>query len=748
MQLRPTRLRAPRGLAAVTALVLVGAGAQLLVAQPAAAALPAPVPVGNSQGKEIRLDWQPVPGATGYVVQVGVDENWSDDPVLELSTVATRLTLPVWLPHADYLWRVAAVQDKVRGRWSTSGAATTFTRAWPQQARPLTPASEREVPATDRPTFSWTPVPTASEYQLQVSNAPTFDGRPLGETQVQNPVTDTCFTTRTTVTPFTSQASARNASAGGCSFTLPPSPGGQYYWRVRPLDQVAGEVKEVVTTPVVDEGISNRPPPPKPLDLDTKACPTEPTSPEGLLDPCEPENEVEKGSWSVTTPFRYPGYQPAEAEQPFRELAPVPVHPLPTTGICNAAAVCSDFPTLSWTRVPGASSYRVYVALDPAFSNIQEIVDTRGAQWTPTAQWRQGTVGRSFSYVVQPCTSAGCGTVSPSAATSFRLSSPAVTGLAATVTRDEVLLRWDDFAATLASRAGKATSEAHAYRVQVTRADNPDFQAPLVDEATVDATSHVSPTRRYGDGEFLWRVQAIDASGHKLPWSAPRRFTRDATRPQVTRVSPAASVDAAGSVSVRFSEPVTGVSGQSVVLKAGGRALPVRVTQPESGLVVLDPAAPLLPGASYVLSVSDAVRDRNGNPIVPTSAPITVSRLADDASPVFRYTGRWARAQASDAKAGTFSVASRPAAVSFSVYGTGFALGSCSGAASGRFEVRVDGVLRVRGDAYRPYSRCGTMAVVPGLSRGRHEVKITVLGTRRPASRGTSVGVDALRVFG
>lgn len=225
------------------------------------------------------------------------------------------------------------------------------------------------------------------------------------------------------------------------------------------------------------------------------------------------------------------------------------------------------------------------------------------------------------------------------------------------------------------------------------------------------------------------------------------------TGPRVLRVGPSPVVLAASTIAVRFSEPVTGVTGQSMALTSGGRSLPVWVTQPEDGLVLLDPTAPLLPGGSYVLSVSSAVRDLAGNPVVPVRRPVTVSTLVDDASPVFQYGAGWTRPRATDAKAGRYSVASRPATVSFSLYGKGFALGSCSGTSSGRFEVRVDGVLRlpsvlrVRGDGYRPYSRCGTMAVVPGLAEGRHDVTLTVLGTKRPASRGTAVGLDALRVF-
>lgn len=51
--------------------------------------------------KDVTLTWQPVPGATGYRVEVGTDSQWSDTPTYAATSAGTRLTLPVWLPHAS-----------------------------------------------------------------------------------------------------------------------------------------------------------------------------------------------------------------------------------------------------------------------------------------------------------------------------------------------------------------------------------------------------------------------------------------------------------------------------------------------------------------------------------------------------------------------------------------------------------------------------------------------------------------------
>jgi hypothetical protein len=133
----------------------------------AAAPLQAPPVVGPSDAaralKDVVLDWSPVPGASSYVVQVGTDEEWSDTPTLELTTVASRLTLPTSLPHASYVWRVAGVSAQGQGRWSAAG---TFTRGWNAAPQLLAPLGGVVDPAAVIPTFRWTPVPTASEYQL------------------------------------------------------------------------------------------------------------------------------------------------------------------------------------------------------------------------------------------------------------------------------------------------------------------------------------------------------------------------------------------------------------------------------------------------------------------------------------------------------------------------------------------------------------------------------------------------------
>ncbi len=747
MPRRPARRR----LAAVGAAtaVLAGLVAPALSTPAAAAGLSAPRPLTTASTelqKVVELSWAPVAGAASYAVQVGTDPYWSDEAdVFPLTTVSTRLTLPVWLPHADYLWRVAAVGGTgVRGPWSATLDAAeepladvTFTRGWdPGQA----PHPQAQVAVEDDflPTFRWSPVRTASEYQLQVSTDPDFLGDPV-HTQARG-VIGSCFTTRTTVTPFNRQKAAANPGAGDCAFEgLGTAP--QVFWRVRALDQVAGEVQELVTTPVVGSGVSHQPPADAER-LDVTDCPA--ASPD-VLKACEPAHAVEKGAWSAVEVWDRQAPWPT-VEQDHRLLPVVDTAALPAA-VCSSTGSCRDVPTIDWDAVPGATSYRTYVALDRAFTNVQEIAETPGTSYTPTVQWRDSGVNASYHYAVQACTSVGCGPVT-STPPSFRKGSVPVRLRPAQVTRTDTVLAWDGYADVL-DGLGDATSEAAAYRVQVAEATDTAFSAP-VDDVVTDHASHVPTKKPYGEGAFRWRVQAVDASGHRLRWSPAGTFTRDVTAPVVKATSPLASVDPRASLTVTFSEPVTGVSAATAHLlptTAGAPAVPATVRISGSTLT-LDPTGTLPVGGSYALVLTGGIRDLAGNALAPSRRGVRVAPVVDDAHAAIGYAGSWSTLSSSMVSKGTYRVASASGATATTTTsGTGVRVHGCRGPSGGQFQLRVDGVVRATVDTYRSYSSCGTLAEVTRLKAGTHTVQVRVLGTRTKASSGTRIGLDGFRAL-
>ena len=777
--------------------------------------------------KDVVLDWRSVPDADSYVVELGTDEDWSDDAVHEEKTVASEVAMPSWLPHASYLWRVAAVNDGVQGAWSRNG---TFTRGWRARPELVSPAVGATV--SGRPTFSWTPVPGASAYQLQVSTSSTFTGGSALDADPArdqaSPTVDTCYTTRTEVTPFTEKVSAREDNAGPCVFSVLGS-GETVYWRVRPVDRYVDTAEEIATSPASSAGISYLPPNASSTELvsdcpgstpvpvptpsasaspspaaspgatpapsasatpSPSASPTRPpTAGEGDTSGCAPTHPVDLGRWSafraLTTTYAAPTTTPASS------LGIVPMSALPS--YCGTAAggspVCDDFPTLRWQAVAGAHRYRVYIALNDDYTNVQRIVETSALSWTPTDAWRESSVAESYHYVVQACSLAGCGRV-PGAAVlqsqTFRKKSPPARTATAKLpqsTVDGVELRWEDYGQTRRTSGGRTeTAGAYAYRVEVRSGGASFAQGAPVEMVTVDGSrcrpdatpvsgfredssldcddsataapsaagdviSYVSKEKAYPStpGALLhWRVQAVDPSGNRLPWSAPQSF--DPTGPVLT-VTPMTGLAADQTLTVTFSARVTGVTSGTLRL----RSTPSTVTPVGDGRTFKVKANSLMyAGATYVLEASPAIRDVAGNAHSPRPVTLRTNAQVDDRSAGLRLTGAWTRLSASGAVGGSYvrglPSAGRPATTSTAVFGKGVELKGCVGPGNGVLEVWADGARLARVDTYRAATGCGVVLskVTFPKGSGLHTVELRGTGQKNAAAKGAAVSVDAL----
>ncbi len=736
-----------------TVLLPLTALPSLAATEPVAAPLAAPLSLSPDDSaaayphtalQTVRLNWAPVAGATGYRVQVGRDATWSDDPVLTQDVVTSEFSLPVALPYASYVWRVAALQGSTVGHWtSESGlpqADAEFTRGWRTAPATVTPSGA----VGGRPEFSWTPVANASAYEVQVSGKEFADG---GQGQPVGPV-DTCYTVRSRVTFFTEQTQHGEDNAGPCTSTLLGS-GAPLHWRVRALDRFVDAAIDGATTPATAAGISDLPPSGAP-DANVPAnCPGDTGG------GCAPTHPVAAGSWSPVVDFTSTGVAPVGTYDPTFLVATASVASDPDN-LCTLDTVptapaehatCVDFPTLRWTAAAGAARYRVTVALDDAFTNIQRIVDTAGLSWTPTDAWADSSASGSYFYAVQACDANGCGdkTATPS---SFRKATPRpVLGTKPGAT-GEFTLTWQSYAAALAANTGQAASlDAYAYHLQVATADHPSFDV-VVDDAIVDQASYMSATKRYGDGSFVWRVQPFDPSAHKLPWSLSQAFTRDSTPPRLLAVTPSSRVAVNQPLKLAFSEPVTGLSSSSVTLSP---AAPATLTVTGTSTATLTPTKPLAPGATYTVVVTSSVKDLAGNAAIASGPFLTVNPLVDDASPALTYSTGWTVFSSSNAVGGRYhgatpTTAFHPSAA-LAFRGTGVALTACLGPANGYVDVLVDNVRKARVSTYRSFSGCGVrVAAVTGLVRGLHTVKVVGLGVHSSASRGNAIGVDALTV--
>jgi len=136
-------------------------------------------------------------------------------------------------------------------------------------------------------------------------------------------------------------------------------------------------------------------------------------------------------------------------------------------------------------------------------------------------------------------------------------------------------------------------------------------------------------------GTYLLRLTAtVGASSHVAPTSGVNSVvlarwgvTADLAGPTIVARAPiGTAVPSTASVTVRFSEPVTGVSGSSFVLIDVTSATIVAATvsyDATSRVATLRPAVALTQGRTYRAALNSVIRDAVGNALLPTSWPFT-----------------------------------------------------------------------------------------------------------------------------
>lgn len=164
--------------------------------------------------EDVALDWLPVPGATKYEVQVGLDQDFNN--LVETKTVfSTRYSPVTTYDNDQYFWRVRAI-DAAGTKMAWPGGLDyepfEFQRNWPEQPTLLHPADTLAPTTGDPFYYQWTPVPHATRYELQVGSDPNFSPSTF----------HTCSTASTTY-------------AAGLDACM-PSQGMVTYWRTRALD--------------------------------------------------------------------------------------------------------------------------------------------------------------------------------------------------------------------------------------------------------------------------------------------------------------------------------------------------------------------------------------------------------------------------------------------------------------------------------------------------------------------------------
>ena len=124
----------------------------------------------NYPNEPVVLNWDPVPGATSYTVEIATTAGfakvlWKGDTDQSFAAPTTLL------PDGDYFWRVTAV-DSASTVGLTSETAR-FAKRWPNQVAGLTTASSPGGKPVSQialhPYFTWKPVPGAATYDVEVA---------------------------------------------------------------------------------------------------------------------------------------------------------------------------------------------------------------------------------------------------------------------------------------------------------------------------------------------------------------------------------------------------------------------------------------------------------------------------------------------------------------------------------------------------------------------------------------------------
>jgi hypothetical protein len=251
------------------------------------------------------------------------------------------------------------------------------------------------------------------------------------------------------------------------------------------------------------------------------------------------------------------------------------------------------------------------------------------------------------------------------------------------------------------------------------------------------------------DGSHTFIYEVTNTSGQKDQDSYT--WTVDLTTPLLNHP---AAFPLSGAVPFTFSEPVNGVTTSTLQVNVQGQPTPLPgslTMNPAKTQASWLPAAPLVPGESYVVTASSTIKDLAGNPV--SSLPsLAYGSLAVESSAT-QLVRTWDPDASTSASGGSY-ISSRTVGSSATwtfpatsgqratVYGVRLPMG-------GYASVYVDGVKQGKASFYASALKHKVpVFTTPALSAGTHKVEVRLLGTKPAVSNGSWVGLDFLRIGG
>src|SRR5919112_3436778 len=777
-----TKIRRTGRVAALSAAAAISLSGLTLATPASALAAPtAPTALAPSQSatpvKNLELTWAAVPGATSYDVEFLDDDNPDIARTYALysgtthSTTVNRYTVPTNLPVGEWRWRVRANAGGTQGTWS---ALATLVRGWKGQVSELAVTPE----GGSLPTFSWDPLPDASFYEVQFSLAP-FDTPAYDRKK-----TFVCYTASTQLTPYgvvvdNGMGYPAPGNEATCQFgtsSLPDADptatfvaGRTYHWRVRGRDgaYLGGSTGTGTSTsplfttsagactgPWLDSGNTVVTTTTGKLDIngqpiydangqpvtETKTTLTTPIGGTETL-PTEAVTGPECSAWSESSTF-----VPADL---FTDIDPNPgvpaglaVGPLRT----GSTSVVTGDPTFSWTAVPNAVKYRLYLSSDPDLQQNDYVLETTGTRLTPYSGLRLTSTTRYWAVQActvttmadtdpkNPATRQDCGDIS--AIQPISLVSPAAAAPTLTPRSGYLLAGW------ATAPTARTREQAEFYNLQLTGPNGTVTYSTdrVASDMAVGTSTFVLPSAGLPEGAYTVRIQPVPRSKRPIAWSlssAPVHI--DVTTPTLALTS-AAGFDEKDAVTPTFSEPVSNVSAATlgIASAADGSHVPGSVTPTSATTYRFNPSVHWVPGQSYRPWVSPTVVDRAAKSVVVSATSRRTATMVDSTSELMTYTAgdsAWALRTASDAVGLSYrsttdkATTMKRASASTLVHGTSVTVGVCKSPTSGSAAVFVDGKYVRTVSLNRSWTGCDASIPVTGLAKGTHRVTVAAVAS-------------------
>jgi hypothetical protein len=526
-----------------------------------------------------------------------------------------------------------------------------------------------------------------------------------------------------------------------------------YYWRVRGRDGTVDARQSGFVDPAIgctgvwnDSGAFE--------ELDEKGDPTgKVIIPVGQKPPGYVPTPA-CSEWAVGAPVQVPHFTQVEHPGQPTQLT---VSPTPGGSSTDLDVTVSASPVFTWSRVPGAFKYRVYLSRTKDFLDSDVVWETQANTLAPVSDLALSTTGKYWT--VQACEMA-CG--DPAPAHRVRKASVSTTRPAALTSANQGRALTATWTVQDPGTRGKGLvaprTSAKYYDVRFTNADTGDTvkvaSTDRIAAADEPGLSHLLvDSSAFPEGRYTFAVRGVSETGRGLPWSAESSSVLiDRTAPTV-RLTSRSGFGERKSLRLTFTEAVSKVSAATLGVRGpDGRPVPGAIRTVSPTTYDFTPSAPWVIG-TYVEAWTRGVVDRAGRPAVTTAATtqLRAATTADSTSTALAFAAgdrSWSTRTSSSAYGKSYRATrddartKRRGSVAATVYGRSVVVGTCKSPTSGSLQVWVDGKLRTTANLHRSYSGCGVTVSVKGLPAARHAVKLVAVANR---TRG-DVAVDRLTV--